>query len=825
MSIKLKLLVGCLCLTFVTLILGTFAQNSQKQIGTLAVQIYDDALIATNALRSAQNAVYRLQSKLGRMADPLQGGVAIDPANVALLKTEIVAILSELRLAKDGALSADGHGAVDLLRQRLSRLRFTDGAISHRLLMRQIGALDDEFSAAVRIFGADAYRVRSTVTTMVRSSVNRTWLAMALAGLVALLISVALSRAIVPALRSAMKVAKSISEGKFDNDIRVSGRSETAELLNALAVMQDSISRHFGTIETAAASQADLYDGQIAIQNVRFEAALDNMTQGLCMFDAQQRLVVVNRHVKELFGPLDLGLTMKDLTKFAPLGAIFEPKRDAFFTHETEDGKMIAVSRQAIVAGGQLYTFEDVTDRHNAALKLRHMADHDALTGLPNRTRLSERLQEILSDPEIAVRAAVLCLDLDGFKFVNDTLGHPVGDVLLQAVASRLLDIVGPDDLVARTGGDEFAIIHLSDDRGPTSEALAKRLITRLGEPFNIDHQRITIGVSIGIVADNTGNPSSDGISAGNTLMKNADLALYGAKAKGRNTFCFFQRAMDERIQARRRTELDLETALQNGEFELCYQPFVNVAKQSISGFEALIRWRHPTRGMVSPAEFITVAEEVGLIDAVGLFVLETACREAAGWPSGIKVSVNLSPIQFRNPDLLKDVKRVLKETKLPPRRLQLEITENVLLHDTESVLAILNSFRKLGIGISMDDFGTGYSSLGYLTRFPFDKVKIDQSFVRDLAKRENIAVVRAVLGLSKAMGISAIAEGVETTEQRDILLEEGCDEMQGYLFSRPRPLAELPQLLMRFDISGKGAASAAASSLIFPEKSSSSAA
>ncbi|WP_188849865.1 putative bifunctional diguanylate cyclase/phosphodiesterase [Aureimonas glaciei] len=798
MSIKLKILLGCLALTLVTMVVGIVAQHSQRAIGTLAASIYDDALVSTNSLRSAQNAMLQLDATFQRDKAGEAAPTALTPPQREYLGAELTALIADLSVAAQGSISAEGRSATESIGRRLARLQASSGALTGRLLLKELGLAGEEVEAAVRVFAADAYGVRRSVGNMVDASIDRNYLAMAMALLAALAICLALSRTIVPALTHAVSIAQSIAAGNFNNAIRPRGSREIAELMSALAVMQNSIARHFGEIEDDAATQADAYDSRIAVQNARFEAALNNMTQGLCMFDGRGRLAVVNRRFVELFGTVTLGTPVSELARKPALAGIFATGAGSFFTQQMDDGKMLAVSRQGIAAGGHVYTFEDITERHNASLRLNYLANHCSLTDLPNRTRLAERLQEIGADPALISQTAVLCLDLDGFKTVNDTLGHLVGDMLLQAAGRRIRACAGSEDLVARTGGDEFAVVQMGEQPA-SAERMAAAIIAAMAEPFVIDHHRIAIGVSIGVaigestVAD---NPASGSY----VLLKSADLALHAAKALGRNSYSFFEPAMDERLQSRRRTETDLASALEDGEFELFYQPFVNVIQQTISGFEALIRWRHPQRGQISPAEFIPIAEEVGQIAPIGLWVLETACRQAMHWPSPLSVSVNLSPVQFREATLFADVRRILKETGLPPGRLQLEITESVLLHDTESVLAVLRGFRKLGIRISMDDFGTGYSSLGYLSRFPFDKVKIDQSFVRDLAKRENLAVVRAVIGLSKAMGIGVIAEGVETAEQRDLLLAESCDEMQGYYFSKPRPVTEVAAFLEAFN-------------------------
>ncbi|MCX6019984.1 MAG: EAL domain-containing protein, partial [Chloroflexi bacterium] len=388
---------------------------------------------------------------------------------------------------------------------------------------------------------------------------------------------------------------------------------------------------------------------------------------------------------------------------------------------------------------------------------------------------------------------AMLYLDLDDFKSVNDTLGHLVGDELLKTVANRLRGCVGKTDIVARLGGDEFAIIQTAIQCPADAGQLAQRIREALAVPCEIDGQQVLTDVSIGI------SISPDDATELDQLLKNADMALYRAKADGRGTYRFFEAAMDAHAKARRALEIDLRKALGNGELELHYQPLVNLAHDTISGCEALLRWRHPVRGMISPGEFIPIAEETGLITSIGEWVVMTACAEAATWPNGIKVAVNVSPVQFRSAALALTVVNALAKSGLAARRLELEITEAVLVQDSDTTLATLHQLRDIGVHIAMDDFGTGYSSLSYLRSFPFDKIKIDQSFIKDLSHNDGSAViVRAVTGLASSLNMTTTAEGVETQEQLDLIRKLGCTEMQGYLFSRPKPAAELLPLLLQ---------------------------
>ena len=423
--------------------------------------------------------------------------------------------------------------------------------------------------------------------------------------------------------------------------------------------------------------------------------------------------------------------------------------------------------------------------------RMNFLARHDALTALPNRAMFHDRLVLALEQCGSGLRFAVHCLDLDHFKAVNDTLGHPIGDALLQRVAARLTNAVREGDTVARLGGDEFAIIQLDIDGAQDAASLAQRVIDQINQPYEINGHQIIIGTSVGVVVT-----PCDGMSV-EVLPCNADLALYRAKAEGRCTWRFYEPDMDTALQQRRLLEMDMRAALTGKQFELYYQPLVNVQSREVSGFEALIRWHHPERGMISPAEFIPLAEQTGLIVQIGAWVLRQACADASGWQSNLKVSVNLSPLQFRDTNLVPIVQQALSTAGLPAWRLELEITEGVLLHDNESTLVTLHRLRALGICISMDDFGTGYSSLSYLRSFPFDKIKIDQSFIRDLSDQPgSAAIVRAVTGLGSSLGIRTTAEGVETEDQLARLVAEGCTEVQGYLFSPPCPAQDVTRMV-----------------------------
>jgi diguanylate cyclase (GGDEF)-like protein len=436
----------------------------------------------------------------------------------------------------------------------------------------------------------------------------------------------------------------------------------------------------------------------------------------------------------------------------------------------------------------------EIADREESQARSQYLAYHDSLTGLGNRLLFKEQLQEALKDVSVTPHPlAVLFLDLDGFKAVNDTLGHSIGDLLLKSVAAKLRDLIQRTDRIARLGGDEFAILQISAAQPASSIALAEKIIDIVGQPCNIDGHDVTVGASVGIAIGHAGEINTE------SLLKSADLAMYSAKSDGRGTYRMFDPEMDAIVQARRLLERDMRTALVQNSFKLFYQPLVNLQTQRVTSFEALMRWNHPERGPVSPSEFIPVAEEMGLIIQLGEWALRQACSEAIHWPDKICVSVNLSPLQFSKGNLVSTVISALASSGLPASRLELEITESVLLEKSERNIAILNQLRDLGVRISMDDFGTGYSSIGYLRSFPFDKIKIDQSFVRDLLVDEgSLAIVRAIAGLGVSFGMTTTAEGVETVEQMRRLNLEGCIEVQGYLYSKPVPANEIVGLIER---------------------------
>ena len=541
---------------------------------------------------------------------------------------------------------------------------------------------------------------------------------------------------------------------------------------------------------------------EIKTQYDRLNLAINSIPQGLCMFDSEQKLIVCNTRYQEMYElppehtvpgvHLSTILSYREANdnvssecpkRLYPAIAAGRPWQ---YIDELRSGKTVAISYLPLSTGGSISTHEDITLRREAEEQIAHMALYDALTDLPNRVLFRKQMEQALERGEES-SVAVFCLDLDQFKNVNDSLGHPVGDELLKSVAERLRECLRPTDCVARLGGDEFAIVQADVDQPAAASALAERLIEVLSEPFSLQGHRVIVGASVGISL-----APRDGLDP-DRLLKNADMALYLAKADGRGVYRFFTPEMDVRMQMRRVLEMDLRNATERLEFELHYQPLINLVTDRVSAFEALLRWRHPKRGLVPPNDFIPLAEEIGLINRIGRWALQQACTEAMHWPSDISVAVNLSPAQFKSRTLVLDVISALGASGLPAHRLELEITETVLLNDTEATISTLNQLRDLGVQIAMDDFGTGYSSLGYLRKFPFDKIKIDQSFIQDLPQSpDSIAIVRAVASLGQALGISTTAEGVETEAQLRHLKEEKCTEAQGFLLGKPQTASDL---------------------------------
>jgi diguanylate cyclase (GGDEF)-like protein len=542
----------------------------------------------------------------------------------------------------------------------------------------------------------------------------------------------------------------------------------------------------------------------------QFDTALNNMPHGLCMFGADGLLAVMNHRFSEMMNLADdmvhRGASAADiLTACVGAGSISAASGKMILS-EIENSQARGITTtdpdvtsdrsfswtfQPMAGGGAVVLLEDITERRNAEAKISHLARYDELTALPNRVNFRDEIERLLAVPHDAEQlSALLFIDLDQFKQVNDTLGHPCGDQLLCAVADRLRNMLRPEDFVARFGGDEFVVFQQNIKSNEEAAGLARRIVDRLSERYQIDNHLVEIGASVGIAI------TSPDISA-DTLLKNADMALYRAKADGRGTFCFFREEMALIVEARRVLELDLRKALANEEFELFYQPLVNLKSGKIATCEALLRWNHPVRGTVSPVDIIPVAEDMGLIVDLGRWILRKACMECMKWPDRVSVAVNFSPQQFHQRDVLNEVRYALEVSGLPADRLEIEITESSLLRNTQLTHDVLSQLRTIGVRISLDDFGTGYSSLSYLHNFPLQKVKIDRSFLEGIDSDRPLTLLRGVARLSADLGMSVVVEGIETNEQLELISADGTvTEAQGYLFSRPVPAVRVRQLL-----------------------------
>jgi diguanylate cyclase (GGDEF)-like protein len=801
--------------------LAAYGVHALSSTSNLIARLYDEPLMGVNYARAASATLNEARGLMDR-ALSLQANQSNDVAgSLRAMEIEIAADLGVVRrrvhdervtMALDQAETSiaawfnSGQTIFGSSAAGITALPMPD--VVERQSTEAVARLDDLVEQVAA--NGFAYRTRAE-TEMRASSIALICLSggiIATSALTALLFGWLLIRPI----GAATHVAEAVAAGNIATVIATTRRDEIGRLLSSLATMQANL-RDRDERARILLRERELAAETLGRINFRFDTALNNMAHGLMMCDGGGRVVVINRRFCDIYG-MDPGSLSADTTYSDVLalsvaagnyagrtvGDLLDDCAQLLVSHQRcnitrtlADGRAIAIAFEPMPDGGWIAIHEDITERRRSEARIDFLARHDPLTLLPNRLLFQERLEQALALAARGRGFALLCLDLDKFKMVNDTLGHPIGDRLLRAVADRLREVVRETDTIARLGGDEFAILELNVTAVADATMLARRIIQSVGRPYEFSGHRVVVGVSIGIAL--TPGDSVNSVE----LFKNADLALYRAKQDGRGIWRFYDPAMEAVATARRALEADLRDALPLGQLQLHYQPVVCSRTRVVTGFEALLRWFHPTRGMVPPSEFISVAEDIGVIIPIGIWVLHQACAEAATWPAHVRVAINISSLQFGNQTLVATVAEVIRQTGIAPERVELEITESVVLRDDQATLSALHALRALGVRIAMDDFGTGYSSLSYLRSFPFNTIKIDKSFVDEVQTREEaVAIIRAVTGLASVLHMNTTAEGIETPEQLEILTTAGCTELQGYLFSKPVPAALIPALIER---------------------------
>ncbi len=714
--------------------------------------------------------------------------------------------INDLAAASDDALGYKIASSLPEIAQQARRvLLYAENEVTDKATeaVRDYVEAADNLQERIRVYRAERIRVAADKVSELLYMGRALMLGVAAAAITTLVLigplGFLLIRSIVVRLKGVTGAMERLAANDTDVDIEaVQAPDEIGEMARAVDVFK--------------CNAITLLDHKSKLEQMNFwlDVALNNMTRGLSLVDVEQRLVVCNALYQQMYDlPAELvrpgthfdkilqhrialiGTIEGESTTNGAIaenfGRIIQSGTAQSFNQQMMDGRSIHVSLRPLPNGGWVALHEDVTEERRAQAKMAKLARHDTLTGLANRLLFREELEEACRGLEQGHSFSLLCIDLDHFKDVNDTLGHPTGDALLQAVAARLMDTARGRDVVARIGGDEFAIVQAGAQTRPQAETFTQRLIKAVSQPYQIHGHKIIIGATVGIAFAPLDGSDPD------QLLKYADMALYRAKSMGRGTHAFFESEMAGRLKVRRSLELDLRRALAEEQLELYYQPIIDLATETIVSCEALMRWRHPDRGMVSPVDFIALAEEMGLIMPMGEWALRTACLAATSWPENVKVAVNLSAVQFKGTDLVGIVIEALERSGLPADRLELEVTESLLLDQDPKTLQLLHLLQHLGVRIALDDFGTGYSSLSYLRSFPFDKIKIDQTFVRDIPQREDCAaIVTAVAQLAQSLDMRTVAEGVETAEHLAKVRAAGCTQAQGYLFSRPVPAADI---------------------------------
>ncbi len=798
MSIRFRFLLGGIAFSVgATALVGLSWSDQIRSLGlvrqTIAVGVdpllrMQTAKSRTDAMRGQLSGLAEARRAASVGGDKRVASPVLDDTTARALLRTVIADLADIRaLALDATPPV--RDTILSLQHLLRRLQDSDGDLSQRIALREVEAISLGFERALTLVRSDLEHRGANVDLATDDLKLRYAAIFAVLLLLVIAAMTAMMLSIDQPLRRISRFAVALTDGTAAAPLAERGPREMRTIIAALLKMQVQRVQ----LEDLMGREIDQISGRLDREQERLSAALDNMSYPLCMLDDKQCLVLCNEVFTARFGAVKPGTPARTFIADPRLTLPLKENETATLLIDGHDGGTLEVKRRGMAARGLLITFEDITERTKTAERLVHLAGHDGLTDLPNRRLFSETLDDHLNKSKRGL--VVVVVDIRSFKSINDTFGHPVGDEILRQCGPRLGEIAGPLATVARLGSNEFAIIAPNANAAINLEMLADALVESFKTPFEVDGRRINAAVSVGALFIEPGK-RPPGLGAA-IALQNCDLALYQAKqAGGGSTWRSFEPGMRDKLHTRREMQRDLQVAIDEGQFELYYQPLVDAGHGRVSGFEALIRWHHPVKGMVSPALFIPLAEETGLIEKIGRWALETAVAQAARWPGDLSVAVNMSVVQFKSPTLVDDVKRAIANSGIAPSRLEIEVTESLFMDEAENVLSTLKAFRKMGITISMDDFGTGYSSLGYLSRFPFDKIKIDQSFVRDLGRSENIAIVRSIIGLSRALGMKVIAEGVETDKQMQILASEGCRQMQGYLFSKPQPASNLARLL-----------------------------
>ncbi len=780
MTIRLKITLACIMFVSICAGMGSFADRTQTTLGDLAINIYDGAYLGMSYIGRAQSEFLRYSS--------MYDGAPGKPIDAASRK-RLGVVLDNLDIAIDRAMSREARALAKTVRAQVAD-------VTEDTSVAALAMIDANLATTVQRYGMDGLDARDGAEAFVADAQMTLWRAIFVALALTVLVGMMLDQSVIPSLKRGVAIARAIAIGKLDNKIVASGKSEAAYLLRALARMQAAILQ--SNAETKAAHEAEarqqkVHEADLTTSLERLRELSDSTFEGLlihrdgAVLDANAAFcAMVGLDLNEIQGkPVEAFMGLWDEVRPPVAGADGSEINDIMIT--TGDGEMLPVetrSRNIEYAGvgAQVTALRDIRGRRAAEHRIRFLAHHDVLTGLANRFLLNDVFHRELANSRLAINPlAVLCIDLDRFKAVNDTFGHHAGDQLLKQVAERLRENIRGTDTAARVGGDEFIILQTATAQPSSAVQLAGRLIECLSKPYDLDGQQVHIGASIGIALQ------GDEASAADELIRNADLALYHVKNLGRGSYCLFKTEMEAVQRERRELEHDLALAISTGRLEVAYQPLFNADSKDIVGFEALVRWPHPTRGLIQPDVFIPLAEETGLIVPLGKWVLETACQAAAGWEKPCQLAVNISARQFKVGDLPGDVAGILARTGLRPDRLELEVTESMLIDDTNQALAALTALKALGPRVVLDDFGTGFSSLSYLQRFPFDKIKIDKSFIKDLAQSSgDHAIVNAIVAMSKQLGLRVTAEGVETKHQLALLCAAGCDEIQGFFLGQP---------------------------------------